>query len=312
MTPRWLAPALGAALATVFSGASARADGVDPAGAEAVFLQGRTAMDAGHFEEACSKFAESERLDPAAGTLMNLATCEEKVGRLASAWQHWREAIDLLPAGDDRRAFARGRVDELEKRLPHLMVKLAGQSDGARVLRDGVELGAASRGVQLPVDPGAHEVTVEMPGHRSETVTIVLGEAEHKSVEVHAGEVEPAAIGGAVPTSRGGMRTLGWVLGSVGVASSVTAAVTSVLLVKDKSTADANCPNKTCVNQKGLDAVSQGKTLTVVNAAAFAVGAAGLGLGAYLVLSNRQDGAAATIGPGVVASGAGLTCVGAF
>jgi hypothetical protein len=312
MTPRWLGPALGAGLA-MFSSASARADGADPAGAEAVFLQGRTAMEAGRFEEACSKFAESERLDPAAGTLMNLATCEEKVGRLASAWQHWREALDLLPAGDDRKGFARGRVDELERRLSHLTVKLApGENDGARVLRDGVELGAASRGVALPVDPGAHEVTVDLPGHRTERVTIVLAEAEHRSVEVHAGPLEPVAVGAATPRRGGALATLGWILGGVGVAGGVTAAVTSVLLVKDKSTADANCPDKACVNQKGLDAVSQGKALIPVNAAAFTVGAAGLGLGAYFVLSNHRGGPAAAIGPGIVASGPGLKCVGAF
>src|SRR5262245_52850537 len=87
----------------------------DAATAEALFRQGRQAMEAKSYAQACPKFAESQKLDPAAGTLMNLATCEEKLGKLASAWQHWKEAIDALPAKDDRIPFAKSRVDDLEK-----------------------------------------------------------------------------------------------------------------------------------------------------------------------------------------------------
>src|SRR5882724_4149653 len=105
----------------------------DPATAEALFRQGRQAMEAKNYQEASQKFAESQRLDPAAGTLMNLATCEEKLGRLASAWQHWKEAIDALPANDDRVVFAQSRVEELEKKLPRLQVTLqSGTDQGAK------------------------------------------------------------------------------------------------------------------------------------------------------------------------------------
>src|SRR5260221_4080478 len=112
----------------------------DPATAEALFRQGRQAVEAKNYQEAAQKFAESQRLDPAAGTLMNLATSEEKLGRLASAWQHWKEAIDSLPANDDRIAFAQSRVQELEKKLPRLQVTLGkGAGEGAKIYRDQIE-----------------------------------------------------------------------------------------------------------------------------------------------------------------------------
>ena len=66
--------------------APAMADTRDPAAAEALFEAGRQAATRGDWTTACPKFAESQRLDPAPGTLLNLADCEEHLGHLASAW----------------------------------------------------------------------------------------------------------------------------------------------------------------------------------------------------------------------------------
>jgi hypothetical protein len=67
--------------------AQGRAEGVpDDAAAEALFLDGRRLMDLGKIDEACAKFDASEKPSPALGTLMNLADCEEKRGRIATAW----------------------------------------------------------------------------------------------------------------------------------------------------------------------------------------------------------------------------------
>src|SRR5262249_28906373 len=135
------------------SAGAARADRRDPVTAEALFRAGRAAADRGDFASACSQFEESNRLDPAVGTMFNLAACDEQLGKIASAWQLFREVSQRLPPGDERIALADTRANALEPKLPKLSLQLARVPEGTVVLRDGVELGSASLTLPLPVDP---------------------------------------------------------------------------------------------------------------------------------------------------------------
>src|SRR5690606_32565981 len=56
--------------------------------AEVLFQAGRAAMRRHAYDEACLKFKESNQIDQAPGTVMNLANCEEKRGNVATAWEH--------------------------------------------------------------------------------------------------------------------------------------------------------------------------------------------------------------------------------
>ena len=55
----------------------------DKAAAQAQFDEARKLLKMGDTAAACDKLAESQRLEPAVGTLLNLATCYEKLGRTA-------------------------------------------------------------------------------------------------------------------------------------------------------------------------------------------------------------------------------------
>ena len=185
--------------------AGAYAQERDPAAGEALFLEGRRLMKAGDVAAACAKLAESERLDPAVGTLANLADCEEQLGRTASAWQHWREAADRMPAGDPRRVMAGARAAALEKRLARLSVNLApGASRDVVVFRDGVRLGEASYGLYLPIDPGAHVVELRAGDGRRLRRMLAIGVQEKWEVVLdlnQAAAVTPAADGRMTVTS---------------------------------------------------------------------------------------------------------------
>src|ERR1700722_8770166 len=140
------------------------------AAATALFLQGREAIDRGDYVTARAKLEESLALDPsAAGTLINLALCDEKTGRLAHAWQDLRHALDLLAPGDSRRmAYVRDRLKAIEPLVPQLTLRLSpGAPAETRVVRAGVELGAGGLGSPLPAEPGQTEVVVTAPGYES-------------------------------------------------------------------------------------------------------------------------------------------------
>jgi tetratricopeptide (TPR) repeat protein len=95
------------ACALVLAARPRAASAGDPPAAQALFKQGRDAAKRGDHATACEKFAESYRLDPAPGTLLNLGDCKERLGMLASAWQYYTAAAEQL--SDERTDIARQR-----------------------------------------------------------------------------------------------------------------------------------------------------------------------------------------------------------
>src|SRR4051812_48456348 len=75
----------------------------DKAAAESLFASALALLSEKKFSEACPKLEESQRLDPASGTLLNLAWCHEMEGKTATAWAEYKKLLAL--------ADAEGRVD---------------------------------------------------------------------------------------------------------------------------------------------------------------------------------------------------------
>src|SRR6516225_9422157 len=107
--------------------AAAQSPGADVALAEALYQRGRQLMAEGKYSEACPKFAESYRLDAATGTLLNLASCHEDEGKLASAWLEFTQAAAAarLDHRDDRVKFAEDHLSAIEPKLSRLAVTVA-------------------------------------------------------------------------------------------------------------------------------------------------------------------------------------------
>ena len=89
-------------------------------------------------------------------------------------------------------------------------------------------------------------------------------------------------------------RTLGWVGLGIGATGLAVAVTTSILLLNDKSTRDADCNAQKQCSQAGLDAAGGIHSLVPWNWAGWIVGAVGAGAGAYFLFTTPSSTSAQT------------------
>lgn len=298
------ASALAVALAISFASPAARAEGEDP---EKLFAEGSALIEQGKCTEALPKLQQAQRLDPGIGTQFNIAVCEEQLGRLGSAWHDFEAVMQLARASGkkQREEAARAKLEALRPMVPSLVIRSEEPGD-VTVKVDGEVIKKEGWGF-VPVDPGNHAIEASAPTKKSWTTNLPapapggkLQVVVPKLALVERREVVTVEA----PNKR---RTLGFILGGVGVAGVAAAAVTGIMLLDAKSTADDRCTPR-CVtpdnkyDQDGADAVSRGKTLLPINAVAWGVAAVGLGLGAFFILTSPSSSPAsrrvdASLGP---------------
>ncbi|HEY8075831.1 MAG TPA: hypothetical protein VIF62_17010 [Labilithrix sp.] len=259
----------------------------------------------GKCDEAIPHFVESLRLDPKAITLINLANCEEKVGRLADALGHWAEARahaqseNAKPIADE----AEKRQSAIESRVPHLTITLAkGAPEGTTVSRDGVALGAPSIGVALPVNPGAHVLVAAARGRAEGRAEITIAEGEAKAIEIAPGEPRPEPPAEQPrPAARRGTSPLVWIGFGTAVAGVAVGSITGAIALGKASSAKDACPDHTCADPAMLDDVSAGRTFGTVSTIAFIVAGVGAAVGIYGLLARPSaDATSIAIGPGAL------------
>ncbi|HEY5948290.1 MAG TPA: tetratricopeptide repeat protein [Kofleriaceae bacterium] len=165
-----------------------------PAGAQAevLFREGRDLMTKGKYVEACAAFEQSQKLEPAITTLINLAGCREKAGQLASAWGLFLEAERQTRGAttDATRKFhdlASSRAQKLESRISKLSINVPQKSqvDGLEIMRDNERVEPVMWNRALPIDGGPHTISARAPGANTwSTQVTVAAEGDTKTVEI--------------------------------------------------------------------------------------------------------------------------------
>lgn len=277
------------------------------------FREGREAFKRGDYKKALGLFQKSQATYPQVGTLLNLASCEEKLGMVASARQHFQQATAQLPDRDDRLPFARERIAALEPRVPRLRISLAlGAPASTRVKLDDAPLAKESIDADMPVDPGNHVVVVSAAERPERRYEVKLAEGESSSLTVEPGFGNAAPPGG--DTWWTGTRVVGVVVGSVGVVSLGIGAITGSAALGTKSDLEKLCPVPSSCTQAGVDQARTGKALSVASTVGLLVGAAAVGAGVVLVLTggsqSRKPVAAVQLSP--LPGGGALGLRGAF
>jgi hypothetical protein len=277
----------------------------DQALAQALFEQGKALMSAGKYAQACAKFAASNRTAPGTGTLLNLAVCHMKAGKLASAWVEFSNAADAdRRAGDRQRlAFDESQMKALSAKLAHITIVVppAAQVSGLALTIDGAPLSSAAIGVPTPVDPGQHQIAARAPDHlRWYTSVNVANNGDNVTVKVPAlastapsGTAAAAApqpsrapAGNASASGKGTRRVAAYVAGGVGVAGLGLGTFFGLKAFSDWHTRNENCPGGRC-NQAAVDAHDSAHSAAIASDISFGVGAAALAAGVYLWITSR-------------------------
>jgi hypothetical protein len=310
--------------------------------AESLFIEGKQLFSEQKYAEACQKLAQSHKADPAGGTVLLLAMCYERQGRIASAWAKYSEALAVARKDGraDRVAKAQESIDALTPQLAHATVTLspeAQQTQGMEFELDDVKIPLLID-AKVPVDPGVHRLVVRAEGfepwthefqiaERGELVTITVPALKHQATEEPrppdvafpprqvdvSRRTEPLTQPPALePRSSGTTRTLGWVIGGVGLA---TAGVGGYFALKAKSlSSDANdrCPARDCAYADAVDKNHDALDRAKVSTWFVGFGAAALVAGGAMVIFGGAHGPTVTTTAMALPDGGALTISGKY
>ena len=240
--------------------------------------------------------------------------------KTASAWAEYLEVVtEAQRQGQAPRAtFAKNHAADLESKLSKLTITVdpaTAKLPGLVIKRDDANVRQASWGTALPVDPGSHTIVATATGKQKWTSQVDVGaQGDTKSVAVPALEDEvtesagtgtegagtktdekgttetpPSATGGG-----GGMRTIGLIVGGVGVVGLVGGSIFGIEAISKSGQAKSDCPGGMCsmsISPVANSVNNDAKTAALISDVGFGVGLVGLGIGAVLFLTAPSGGA---------------------
>jgi hypothetical protein len=299
--------------------AQARAQGPAAADSEEIkrardqFGQALSLQTGGDWAGALALLKEVAVVKPTPQVRFNIALCEERLGRLVAALGNYELAASdaQTEKADQVRLEVGSRLEALKARVPRVVVSRGENADSATISLDGVSLGDSVLNIPLPADPGPHTVEATQIGFQPFKQTFRIAEQQTATIRVKL-EPEPTKIEPLAPTQYRpiptGVRTAGFVVGGLGIASLITSGAMFYLRHSTISDLDKQCgANRMACPDTSRSTVDRGKMYTTIGDVTLIAGAVGLGLGATLVIigshSNEQPSVA--LAPGAAGANVG-------
>jgi len=303
--------------------------------AQVLFQEGRDALARGDYPTACDKFQQSDELDPAPGTRLNLGECELQRGRVATAYFLFLAVERQLSESDVRIPVARSKRESAETRLPKLVIQLPNNAPAdTRIIIRGRLYLTPELAEPIILDPGLTEVTVGAPGIDPRTMAVQVEEGKLTTLSV-----PPETFGASPPmrqtqpakeqrvpssnrtspswhlerTARASSKKTGVAFLGFGITGTVLGGVAGILTLEAKHTNRAHCNSvsQTC-DSEGRDAASRGLLFGTLTTAGFAASAVGISIGTYLLVRKEPKKTSARVQLRSLGSGAGVFVTQAF
>jgi len=276
--------------------------------ADYLFQEGVALMKANDCAAAVPKFLSSFRLDPAAASLMNVATCYTESGRTGSAWRTYRKAASLAEAEHDvaLKTQAAKALAALEPMLTKLRLVTTKKAPQLSLTLNGEPI--SSEGADpIPLDPGENLIEAFAPGHESWQRTLSAREPGTLLV-VDVPELPRLKA----PNDTSGWRTTAIVAGAVGAAGIVTGLGFGLSAKSAYDDSKAYCDADYC-NAHGHDLRETALDRATVSTVAVGLGALATAAGVTLWFAFPAPSARAVqIKPVVQTQAVGLTVEGAL
>lgn len=304
------------------------ADAETRTAAREMATQGAEAFEKRDYETALDRFQRASALFRAPSISVMEARTLAKLGRFVAALDKYEETRHLPLPPEAPEALQRAVNDathegeELRARTPLLRISILGKRPRTgefKVTIDSKPVPPALLDVERPLDPGRHEIEAAGDGLIPIQRRIDLSEGEHRLVEIQfagAGPDERLLLAARAPAAppkapeekpaSNQLATWGWAATGLGVVGIGTSVVTGLVALGKKSALDSAChPGCPPSSSDTLDSFRTNRT---VSYASLVIGAAGLGVGGYILLSGSRESShvSARLSPG------GATLSGAF
>ena len=150
------------------------------------FKEAAALQEAGDFARALEAYKDVALVKSSAQVRFNIATCEAKTGDYVRAMGSYRLALTEATRSNAKNigSAVQRALEDLEPRIPMLLVKRGQGAAVAEVTLDGRPLANPSIGVEFQVNPGPHVVKASSADMEPSTYEVNLADRDHKTIEI--------------------------------------------------------------------------------------------------------------------------------
>ena len=263
--------------------------------ARAQFQRGIELEQASNWTEAIQQFREVGQVRMTAQVRFHIAYCEEQLGRLVTALGGYDLALaEADTVGPDFKTEVETAMARLREKIPKLFIERGAGADAALVQLDGIDLGASSIGVEVPLDPGPHKVTATAPGYHPYDATVELKEREITKVtlelvvDTEPPKPPPPPQIVIVEPEKGPDRTVPYIIGGTGIAFLAASGALFALSKTTLAELEKDCPDPDKCPESNRETYDRYQFYDVGWKVAGGVGIAAVGTAVVLILIEKK------------------------
>lgn len=199
------------------------------AAARELFEEGLKLEDKNQWSDALERFRKVAAVKTTPQVRFHIALCLENMGKLVDALVEFQRATSDDAGATNVSVNGPKHIADLKERIPRVIIKVPAGVEGVSVTIDGAAVTPSLVGTAIPLDPGAHKLSVQATKRTTFGKDFELKERD-KPITIDVTLPEATDGGGGddttppkddkpAPSSGGGVGPLPWVFGGIGVAA---------------------------------------------------------------------------------------------